>query len=65
MYNYVNNIEKKLSNIQEIDKYYIKIKSNKISVYIDLLEKNIRKDRKLRDIYNVEKDLSNKLSYLL
>lgn len=64
MSKYLQNIDDSLIKIPELKTYYTKIKSNHISVYIDLLDKNYRKDNDMLSVYDVEKIINNDLSIL-
>ncbi len=59
MSKYITPIDNSLSKVKEINNYYVAISKNSISVYVDLIERNIRKKEWLRTVYDVE-DIVNK-----
>ncbi len=64
MKKYISDFDKILSNTSEIKVYYTKVKGNKITVYIDLVDKKIRKEKGELSALELEKLLEKKLSYL-
>jgi multidrug efflux pump subunit AcrB len=64
MKKYISDIDNILSVTPEIKVYYIKVSWNQISVYVDLIDKNIRNKKDLLSSINLGKVLEEKLSYL-
>ncbi|MFZ5341601.1 MAG: hypothetical protein ACOZBL_03480 [Patescibacteria group bacterium] len=53
-----------ISTIPEMKDYYITLSSNSISVRVDLLKVQERKEKKMRNAYKVSYYLEDKLGYL-
>ncbi len=64
MKKYIDDIETILSKTQEIKVYSITVDSNNISVYIDLLSKEIREKKWLLSALELEEKLEEKIWYL-
>lgn len=61
---YIKDIDNVLSNTPEIKVYYTNVNSNSLSVYLDLIDKEIRKDRWLMSSSELEKKLDEAFWYL-
>jgi len=61
---YISKIDNVLNSTEEVKIYYITLSWNKISIYIDLIDKNIRKEKELLSSIKLEKVLEEKLSFL-
>lgn len=57
-------IESVLGAIPELKLYHISANNNKINVVVDLLNKNDRKKQGLRNVFDVEQDVAEKLTFL-
>jgi len=64
MLKYIPKIDKILLNTPEINIYYTKINGNKISIYLDLTKSKIREELNQLHVFDVEKELEKKLSFL-
>ncbi len=64
MKKYIKDIDNILSKTSEVKVYYIKIRGNKISVYIDLINKDLRKKAWQLSASSLERELYKKFSYL-
>lgn len=64
MSKYISVIDESLSKIEEVKNYYVTIKSNSISVYVDLIDKTFRKENKLKTVYEVEKVINKDFEIL-
>jgi len=62
---YLPLIENHLSSYEEMKVYYVTLSGNSISVYVELIDVNIREDRWLRDVFTVETEILDGLSPLL
>lgn len=61
---YIDNINNSLNKIKEINSYTITINWNKLSAYIELIDKDIRKEKQMKNVFEVEKIVSNDLNNL-
>ena len=64
MEKYIKQIDDILTKTPEIKVYYTKVKWNSISVYLDLLDRNIRDDRSLLSASKLEKHLEWEFQFL-
>lgn len=64
MSQYMDLIDNSIVDTKELKVYTVDISWNKISIYIELLNKNTRKDLWLRNVFEVEDDIYSKLSEL-
>lgn len=64
MSKYIAIVDESVSGVEEVENYYITVNWNTLSVYVDLIWKNIRKEENLRSVYDVEKEISDKLIVL-
>ncbi|MDD3144571.1 MAG: efflux RND transporter permease subunit [Candidatus Gracilibacteria bacterium] len=61
---YVDKIDESIYKYEELKVYNMTISNNKISIYIELLNKNIRKEKGLMNVYEMEDKISNSLKDL-
>lgn len=61
---YVDKIDESIYKYEELKVYNMTISNNKISIYIELLNKNIRKEKWLMNVYELEDKISNNLKEL-
>lgn len=64
MINYTPVIDQTLTKIQEIKAYYYTIKDNAIDINVELLKKTEREEQNLRNSFQVEEEINNKLKPL-
>ena len=64
MKKYISDFDEILSKTPEIKVYYTKVSGNKVSVYVDLTDKKIRKEKGQLHVMKLEKALEEKFSYL-
>ncbi|MDD2870697.1 MAG: efflux RND transporter permease subunit [Candidatus Gracilibacteria bacterium] len=64
MSKYLSYIDNSLGKIEEMKVYYTTISNNKISVYVDLLDKVYRTENGLRTVYQVEDVINDDLFVL-
>jgi len=64
MKKYISDFDEILSKTPEIKVYYTKVSGNKVSVYVDLTDKKIRKEKGQLHVMKLEKVLEEKFSYL-
>jgi len=61
---YVDKIDESIYKYEELKVYNMTISSNKISIFIELLNKNIRDEKWLMNVYELEDKISNNLKEL-
>lgn len=61
MIQFVPYIDESFESLEEIKVYYTKISNNSISIYVDLIDRDLRKDRWLMNVFQVESFLDEKL----
>ncbi|MDD3646082.1 MAG: efflux RND transporter permease subunit [Candidatus Gracilibacteria bacterium] len=64
MIQFVPYIDESFESLEEIKVYYTKISNNSISIYVDLIDRDLRKDRGLMNVFQVESFLDEKLGVL-
>lgn len=64
MLKYVDSINNIMLETPEINVFYTTVSGNKISIYLDLLKKDIRKSRDLLSAQNLEISIEDELNYL-
>ena len=64
MSQYLDVIDESIIDTKELKVYTVDISWNTISIYIELINKNIRKDLWLKSVFEVEDDIYTKLSKL-
>ncbi|MDP2091205.1 MAG: efflux RND transporter permease subunit [Candidatus Gracilibacteria bacterium] len=64
MSKYLTYIDQSLSKVEEVKVYYTTVSKNNIGVYIDLLDKKYRSENGLKNIFEVEELINEKLSIL-
>lgn len=64
MSKYLTYIDQSLSKVEEVKVYYTTVSKNNIGVYIDLLDKKYRSENWLKNIFEVEELINEKLSIL-
>ena len=57
-------IDDAIYSIPEVDVYYSSVSGNKIDIYVDLIDKKIRKEWGLRNVFWVQEEILERLSYL-
>jgi len=62
---YIPIIENHLSSYEEMKVYYVSVSGNSISVYVELIDVNVREDKWLKDVFTVETEILQWLSPLL
>jgi multidrug efflux pump subunit AcrB len=64
MERYLGVVDDAIYKIPELQVYYSSVSGNKIDIYIDLLDKNIRKDAGMRNVFEVEEEILGDLKKL-
>ncbi|MEF2175412.1 MAG: efflux RND transporter permease subunit [Candidatus Absconditabacteria bacterium] len=64
MEQYIPKVEEIISQIPELKNYYISLSSYRIEISIDLIAKLKRKEKGMRNVFDITNDLENKISYL-
>ncbi len=62
---YLPLIENHLSSYEEMKVYYVTLSGNSISVYVELIDANLREDKWLWDVFTIETQILNWLSPLV
>ncbi|QFR39107.1 efflux RND transporter permease subunit [Candidatus Gracilibacteria bacterium 28_42_T64] len=61
---YLSQLDEAIYKIPELKVYYTTLSGNRIDIYIELLQKSIREDMGMRDVFEVEKVILSQLGEL-
>ena len=54
---YIPDIEKVVSQYEELKVYYVTLSGNSIKVYVELIESKLREETGLKDVFTVEEEI--------
>ena len=61
---YLQVVDNAIYSIPEVDVYYSSVSWNMIDIYVDLIDKKIRKESGMRNVFGVQEEILDKLSSL-